>query len=91
LRSRSNYGIRIVSSVRCRDLGYDVVEAFQVLDIDREITAIPRRAALRRLPTFSFLLPGIGVRELVDQDHLRMPCQHADTSSSGKLPPRYSM
>ena len=60
------------------DLGDDVVEALQVLDVDRgDHGDAGVEKLLDVLPAFGVLAArGVGVGELVDQHHLRVAAQH---------------
>ncbi len=76
------------------DLGDDVVEAFQVLDVDRRDDGDAGvEQFLDVLPSLGVLAAGgVGVGEFVDQHDLRLDVRStASTSSSAKRLPRYSM
>ena len=76
------------------DLGDDVVEALQVLDVDRgDHGDAGVEQLLDVLPALGVLAArGVGVGQFVDQHHLRAArAAPRRTSSSGKRLPRYSM
>ena len=68
------------------DLGDDVVEAFQVLDVYRGDHRDPGVEQLLDIlpPLFVLAARCIGVSEFVDQDHLRVPRQHGRHVKFGK-------
>ena len=69
------------------DLGDDVVEAFQMLDVDRRDHGDAGvEKLLDVLPAFGVLAArGVGVGQLVDQHHLGLPLQHRLDVEFGEL------
>jgi len=66
------------------DLRDDVVQALDVLDVERRVDVDPRRQEIVDiLPAFGVRGPlGVGVGELVDEENLRTPGEGPSRSNS---------